>query len=117
MVVELVHLNLPRNLVGGAMLNLDGQISTIVEAAELTRRDLSPLDGTGLGSQDCRCSLRLIQGADFASTTLTFLGVVYSNKLECQRPKIAHTLDLFLLELYSKIWKRLNQPVNFLVTA
>ena len=50
MVVELVHLNLPRNLVWGAMLNLDGQISTIVEAAELTRRDLSPLDGTGLGS-------------------------------------------------------------------
>ena len=82
MVVELVHLNLPRNLVGGAVLNLDGQISTIVEAAELTRRDLSPLVGTGLGGQGGWLGLSLVQGADFATAALTLLGVVCSNKSE-----------------------------------
>ena len=82
MVVELVHLNLPRNLVGGAVLNLDGQISTIVEAAELAGRDLSPLVGTGLGGQGGWLRLSLVQGADFATAALTLLGVVCSNKSE-----------------------------------
>ena len=82
MVVELVHLNLPRNLVGGAVLNLDGQISTIVEATELAGRDLSPLVGTGLGGKDGWLGLSLVQGADFATAALTLLGVVCSNKLE-----------------------------------
>ena len=82
MVVELVHLNLPRNLVGGAVLNLDGQISTIVEATELAGRDLSPLVGAGLGGQDGWLGLSLIQGADFATAALTLLGVVCSNELE-----------------------------------
>ena len=82
MVVELVHLNLPRNLVGRAVLNLDGQISTIVEAAELAGRNLSPLVGTGFGGQSSRLSLSLVQGADFATAALAFLGVVCSNKLD-----------------------------------
>ena len=103
MVVELVHLNLPRNLVGGAMLNLDGQVSTVVEAAELTRRDLSPLVGTGLGGQDSRLRFSLVQRADFATTALTFLGVVCSNKIDGQRLKSTRVPDLILLELDSKI--------------
>lgn len=82
MVVKLVHLNLPRNLVGRAVLNLDGQISTIVEAAELARRDLSLLVGAGLGGQDGRLGFGLVQGADFATATLTLLGIVCSNKLD-----------------------------------
>lgn len=77
MVVELVHLNLPCNLVGRAVLNLDGQISTIVEAAELARRDLSLLVGAGLGGQDGRLGFGLVQGADFATATLTLLGIVH----------------------------------------
>ena len=110
MVVELVHLNLPCNLVGGAMLNLDGQVSTIVEAAELTRRDLSPLICTGLGGQDSRLRFSLVQRADFATTALTFLGVVCSNKIDGQRLKSTQGPDQILLELDSKIRKRLNQP-------
>ena len=82
MVVELVDFNLPSNLVGGAVLNLDGQISTIVEAAELAGRDLSPLVGTGPGGQDGWLRLSLVQGADFATAALTLLGVVCSNKSE-----------------------------------
>ena len=82
MVVELVHLDLPRNLVWRAMLNLDGQISTIVEAAELARRDLSPPVGTSLGGKGGGPGLGLVQGADFATGALTLLGVVCRNKLD-----------------------------------
>ena len=52
MVVELFDLNLPRNFVGRTVLNLDGQISAIVEAAELGGRDHAFLDGASLRSDD-----------------------------------------------------------------
>jgi len=79
MVVELVHLNLPSNLVGGAVLNLDGQISTVVETAELTGRDRSSFDGTSLGGQSGGPLDGLVQGADLTSGTLATLGVGYSD--------------------------------------
>jgi len=76
MVVKLVDFNLPVDLVGGAVLDLDGKISAVVESAELRGRDGSPLAGTGSRGQGCGFGNGLVQGADFASVTLTTLGVV-----------------------------------------
>ena len=53
MVIELVHFDLPGNLVRGSVLNLDGQISTVVETTELRGRDSSSSVGAGFGSQGC----------------------------------------------------------------
>ena len=75
MVVELVHLNLPRNLVGGAVLNLDEEISTPVEATELAGRDSSFVDSSGSGGESGGHGLGLVQGADLASQTCSLLGV------------------------------------------
>ena len=47
MIVELLHLDLPLDFVWRAVLNLDRQISAIVEAAELGANDLASLDGAG----------------------------------------------------------------------
>ena len=75
MVVELVHLNLPCNLVGGAVLDLDGEISTPVEATELAGRDSSFVDSSGSGGESGGHGLGLVQGADLASQTCSLLGV------------------------------------------
>ncbi len=48
MVVQLAHFDLPSNFVGGPVLDLDGQVSTIVEAAELCDLNGSSLSGVGL---------------------------------------------------------------------
>ena len=79
MVIELVHFDLPGNLVRGSVLNLDGQISTVVETTELRGRDSSSSVGAGFGSQGCGSLKGLVQGADFASVTLTTLGVHYKD--------------------------------------
>ena len=62
MVVKLVHFNLPSDLVWGTVLNLDGQVSTVVEATELARWDGSSFDGTGLGGENGRLGHGLVQG-------------------------------------------------------
>lgn len=54
MVVELSDFNLPCNPVGVAVLDLDGQVTTVVEAAELAGRDLSFLDSASSWSQRLR---------------------------------------------------------------
>ena len=77
MVVELVDLNLPGDLVGGAVLNLDGQVTTVVEAAELGGRNLAAIVGAGPGGDNLGRRLSLVQRADLASGAFTFLGVVY----------------------------------------
>ena len=67
MVVQLLHLNLPCDLVGRTVLNLDGKISAVVEAAELRGRDRAPLDGASSRSDRLRSLNRLVEGGDFAT--------------------------------------------------
>ena len=62
MIVELLHLDLPLNFVRRAVLNLDRQISAIVEAAELGANDLASLDGAGPRSDGKRLLNRFVQG-------------------------------------------------------
>ena len=52
MVVELGDFDFPRDLIGRAMLDLDGQIAAIIEATELTRRDLPSFHGASLWGQN-----------------------------------------------------------------
>ena len=73
MVVELFDLNLPRNFVGRAVLNLDGQISTVIEAAELRRRDGALVDGTSFGSNRLWLLDRLVERGNLATTALALL--------------------------------------------
>ena len=73
MVVQLVHLDFPLNLVRASMLNLNGQISAVVETAELTWRDHSLLGGTSLGSLLLGHLLGLLQGAGVSTSALTLL--------------------------------------------
>ena len=60
MVVKFVHLNLPCNLVWRSMLNLNGQVSTIIEAAELRRCNLSSFDSASFGSKHSRLSYSFV---------------------------------------------------------
>ena len=76
MVVELLDLNLPCDPVRVAVLNLDRQVSTIVESTELTSRNDSSLGSTSFWGKSSGLLLGLVQRADFASTSLTFLCVV-----------------------------------------
>ena len=75
MVVELADVNLPLNLVGGAVLDLDGEISAVVEAAELRGRNGSSLNGTGSGGLRRGLGHGLVEGRDLATGALTTLGV------------------------------------------
>lgn len=46
MVIKLVDFDFPGNLVGGAVLDLDGKISAVVESTELTGRNNSASNGS-----------------------------------------------------------------------
>ena len=70
MVVELADIDLPLDFVRGSVLDLDGEISTVIEAAELGDGDGTAVDGTSLGLDDSRLGLGLVEGADLASVTL-----------------------------------------------
>ena len=48
-VVQLLDLNLPCNSLAAGVLDVNGQISSVVEPSELSGGDLSQLSGTGLG--------------------------------------------------------------------
>jgi len=50
MVVELGNFDFPCNLVRGSVLNLNGEISAVIETTELTGWDSSSLVGVSLGS-------------------------------------------------------------------
>ena len=78
MVVELLGLNLPLNHVGRAVLDLDGKISTVVEAAELGRRDGTLLDSASSGSNFLRLLNGLVEGGDLATRALALLRVSLS---------------------------------------
>jgi len=79
MVVQLLHLNLPCDLVGRTVLNLDGKISAVVEAAELRGRDRAPLDGASSRSDRLRSLNRLVEGGDFATGAHALLEEVLSS--------------------------------------
>ena len=80
MVVELLNFNLPGNSVRRAVLDLDRQISAVVETTELGRRDGSLLDGSSLGLLGSGPLDGLVQGGGVATTALTALGVLYTIK-------------------------------------
>ena len=80
MVVKFVHLNLPCNLVGGAMFNLNGQVSTIIEAAELAWCDLSLLISASFWSKHSRLSHCPVKRAGISAVTFAFLSVVYTGR-------------------------------------
>ena len=75
MVVELVDFDLPCDPVGRPMLNLDGQVTPVVETTELTWRNLSSLNSTGSRCQNSWLFFSLVQGTDFTTDTLAFLCV------------------------------------------
>ena len=73
MIVELLNLDLPVDAVLGSMLNSDGEVTAVVETAELGGRDVTLIERTSLGL--LRCGLLLgLEEADCAATeTLTLL--------------------------------------------
>ena len=76
MVIKLLDLNLPRDFIGRAVLNLDGQISAVIEATELRRWDDSILDSASLRLLGSGPGSRLVQGRRVTSATLTTLSVL-----------------------------------------
>ena len=77
MVVELADVNLPLDFVRGTVLDLDGKISTVIEAAELRDGDSSAEVGTSAGLHNGGLGLGLVKGADLASVALASSHVVY----------------------------------------
>ena len=77
MVVELVDLNLPCNLVLVAVLDLNGQISAVVESSELGLLNASGFLGTGLGLLDSGHLLGLHERVGLSSETFTLLQRFY----------------------------------------
>ena len=75
MVVQLVHLDLPSDLVRGSVLNLDWQIATIVEATELARGNYACLPGISQRLLGGDLRQGLVQGAWVAARALTLLRV------------------------------------------
>ena len=73
-IVELFDLNLPLDCVGRAVLDLDGKVATVVETAELGRRDRALLDSTGLGGNYRWPLNSFVKGGDLAARALTLLG-------------------------------------------
>ena len=101
MIIKLCDLNLPCNPVRRAMLNLDGQISTIVETTELAWWDHSAFHSTGSWGQNSGLLFCLVERADFSTIALAFLSVLhhsgcvgYRLLLGCQRLWLKHWVVL-----------------------
>ena len=71
MVVKLHHVHLPVDLVLGSVLNRDGQVTSVVETAELGRLDGSAGEGTGLGLLRNRSGLGLVQGSGLTTKSVS----------------------------------------------
>ena len=71
MVVELLDLNLPVDTVLRAVLNGDGEISTVVEAAELASGNGAIVESTSPGLLRRRLFLGLEKADSAATETLT----------------------------------------------
>ncbi len=80
-IVKLLNLNLPVDAVLGTVLDGNGKVSTVVEAAELTGRNGAVVEGTSSRLLGCRSILGLKE-ADSASTdTLSLLESGYRERL------------------------------------
>ncbi len=73
MVVKLANLDFPGNFVGGSVLNLNGHVSSVVEAAELGGCNLTLGDGISFGLLHGRLLHGLVERGAFSSSALTFL--------------------------------------------
>ena len=73
MVVKLVDLDLPGNFVGGSVLNLNGHVSSVVEAAEFGGDNLTLGNSISSGLLHGRLLFGLVERGAFASSALTFL--------------------------------------------
>jgi len=60
-VVKLHDVDLPEDLVGGAVLDGDGQVTTVIEASEFRGRDGTGHHSAGLGSLDNGLGFGLVQ--------------------------------------------------------
>lgn len=72
MVVQLVHFDFPGNSVGRTVLDSNGEISPVVEAAELRGRNGSTFSCTGSGLLNGGHLLGLVLGEAVAAGTLAF---------------------------------------------
>ena len=73
MVVQLLDLDLPIDLVLWAMLDRNGQISTVVEEAEFTDGDLPPVDSSSPGLLLHRFGSWHVEAGALASETISLL--------------------------------------------
>ena len=109
MIVKFVHLNFPCNLVGWAMFNLNGQVSTIIEAAELAWCDLSPLDSASFWCKHSWLGHCFVQRAGVSSSTFAFFSGVYTQRTS-SIIKIAENV----LTVFRRIWYRnVSNPCFF----
>lgn len=117
MVVELLDLNFPVNAVLGAVLDGNGKVTAVVEAAELAGWDRSVVEGTSSGLLRCRPVLGLEEADCAATDALTFLD-------GCCRWLIGCHLRMPLAAMLSS-WRPVSPPiywaerlaVSFLVAA
>ena len=73
MVIKLANLDLPLDLVAWSVLDLDREVSTVVESAELWGRNGSPFNGSSPRSKHLGLLLSLIQRRNLTTITLTTL--------------------------------------------
>lgn len=80
-VVELLDLNLPVDTVLGSVLNGNGEVSAVVEAAELRGWDGAVVEGSSDRLLRCRPLLGLVEADGLASEALSLLEGSYTNKI------------------------------------
>jgi len=73
MVVKLHNVDLPLDLILRAVLNGDGQVTTVVETAEFTGHNGAALDSTSLWGLGHGNFLGLVEGGGLATATLALL--------------------------------------------
>jgi hypothetical protein len=73
MVVELGNIDFPVDFVLGSVVDGDGEISSVVEASELTGGDGSRLDSSGSGGGQLGGLLGFGERGGFASTAVSLL--------------------------------------------
>lgn len=73
MVIELLDFNLPVDSVLGAVLDGDGKVSAVVEATELTGRNVAVVECAGNGLLRCWAVLGFVETNSLSSEAFTFL--------------------------------------------
>ena len=100
MVVQLRDLHLPVDLVLGAVLNSDGEVSSIIEPSELTGGNSSLFECTGLWLLRKGLILGLVKTGGLASETFSFLedGYKWGNQGgSLQMPVAAIDISCFIV--------------------